>query len=1470
MRTFRLLTTVLVWLGALLPGGAQTVNPADYGNVVLHLRAEDLNLENGAPVTEWGPMTAGGTAAPAFVAADARFSDRPVVRFDGTSDYMTFSQADLTVRTVMAVVVVDAGAPANATLLSSGGFDRLIRRNASTTRYRSPGAAEEPIDFTAGTPGGSLAVNNVPNGTFTNGTAHLLTVTAGAPVNFSSLWIGNPGSTAGAFWRGAVAELILFADEPDEEARNAIAWYLQTRYGLPDPLPPPKPMIRAFEAVQGKVASRKGLLSSGPGAPVSLRWTVDNADAVSIDNGVLASSADGTGTAEASPAATTVFTLTATNAQGSSVRSVTVYVGETEQPVRINEIMADNDGTLEDEDGDSSDWIELFNPNPWAVDLHGLQLRDGAGAWDFPDRSLIEAEGFRVVFASGKDRSDPAGNLHTSFALSSSGEYLGLVRTGDGTEVSGFSPAFPAMGVNRSWGWYGSPPVTGYFGSPDFPATPGAENAGSGVAGFLDDVDDTKFLAGRGIYTGPVAETITCSTPGAKIIYTTDGSIPAPGNGTVVEAPDPSTPPSVSLTIHPGAVPEGATGVNIASISGTTTLRAAVFKDGYAPTNVDTQTYVFPAEVIRQSTATAVARGWPSGSVSGQVFKYAMNPAAVTAYGEQAVIESLYSLPAVSIVTPQANLTAPSSGIYVNAQEHGAAWERPVSVEFFLPPGYTDEFGNTEGFQIDAGLRIRGGYSRNSGFYKHGLRMYFARRYDGRLRYPMFGAEGTTEFGKLELAIGSNYGWFRENSYSNGRFNTMVRDPFCRDTQGALGQPNTRTRYVHLYLNGVYWGVHYIEERADGDYAAGYMGGSDDDYDVVKCGNHVGGFQTEVTNGSLESWRILWEKVRAIGTTDAGNDKYFELEGRNPDGSRNPAMPVLLDIDNLIDEMIVIFYSGDGDAVLSNFLGHNQPNNWWGLRPRDGAEGFRFFIRDAEHTLGAPSWVSNQTGPWTGSNQNSFRFSNPQWMHQDLMKNDEYRLRFADRVHRHFFNGGALTPEKSIARFLRRAGQVERAMTAESVRWGNAQSISGRPAGHPPYYTTDDWKAAIALVVNNILPNRTNTVLNQLRGTANRLYPTVAAPSFVSDSDGAPQHGGEVAPGFRLRIAAPAGQIYYTLDGSDPRAIGGAVAAGAVPYSGPVTLTEPVEVRARVLSGENWSALNAAHFNTGVVPASAANVVISEIHYNPPEGSDLEFLEILNVGTVPINLTGVSLRVGVTFDFPDNLLLPAGGRLVVAGNPEAFRARYPSPDITVLGPFGGNLSNGGERIALVSLTQGTIRDFTYSDGPPWPEEPDGSGVSLVLKSSDPSLDPSDPANWRAGTVPGGTPGSAEPGGSGFSGNPAADADSDGLNAFLEYALGSSDTDPASGPDAWSVEIRRLEVNGVTDDYPVLTFRRISDPGLTYGVETTEDLSGWSGGDAVVLLSEEPGPDGTVIQAWRTKEPVSGGDRRWIRLRVTGD
>src|SRR6266513_424236 len=109
----------------------------------------------------------------------------------------------------------------------------------------------------------------------------------------------------------------------------------------------------------------------------------------------------------------------------------------------ITEFMAANDSVLADEDGEFSDWIEIQNPDSTPISLAGYSLTDNAAnldKWTFPAVTLNPGA-YLVVFASGKNRADPVGQLHTDFQLSADGGYLALVAP-NGVTLSAFAPAY--------------------------------------------------------------------------------------------------------------------------------------------------------------------------------------------------------------------------------------------------------------------------------------------------------------------------------------------------------------------------------------------------------------------------------------------------------------------------------------------------------------------------------------------------------------------------------------------------------------------------------------------------------------------------------------------------------------------------------------------------------------------------------------------------------------------------------------------------------------------------------------------------------------------------------------------------------------------------------------------------------------------------------------------------------------------
>jgi CotH protein/chitobiase/beta-hexosaminidase-like protein/lamin tail-like protein len=248
-------------------------------------------------------------------------------------------------------------------------------------------------------------------------------------------------------------------------------------------------------------------------------------------------------------------------------------------------------------------------------------------------------------------------------------------------------------------------------------------------------------------------------------------------------------------------------------------------------------------------------------------------------------------------------------------------------------------------------------------------------------------------------------------------------------------------------------------------------------------------------------------------------------------------------------------------------------------------------------------------------------------------------------------------------------------------------------------------------------------------------------------SVGLSQDGGDVTSGYALQMTTPYGTIHYTLDGSDPIDGGTTIASGqSIVLNG----TQEITLRARVKSVDQWGPLKAERFNVGGSGDLASRLSVSEIMYHPAGGGqELEYLELLNLGADPLFLGGLSIDRGIELTFPEDALLPAGGRaLLVSFDPDtqpielqAFLDHYSlAPgQATLFGPFVGALGNGGERIRAVDRDGQTVLDFTYPDLRP----ADGDGASLV--ASNPAGDLDDPDNWRGSTEYLGSPGSPEDG-----------------------------------------------------------------------------------------------------------------------------
>ncbi len=225
-------------------------------------------------------------------------------------------------------------------------------------------------------------------------------------------------------------------------------------------------------------------------------------------------------------------------------------------PIVINEIMASNQSDIKDEDGDHVDWIELYNQGDTPLALKDYGLSDTTKnlvKWRFPDITLEPGQ-FLVVFASGKDRSDPEGEyLHTNFKLSFAGETLTLA---DPSGKLLDKLILDQVPVNLSYGRQSGKDGFFFFSK----STPGKANT-NGYAGFSDE---PRFSVSGGIHSKEI--TLSLDAPSnASIRYTLDGSVPTL-NSQVYSAP--------------------------ISIKKTTVVRARTFQDGLLASPTATHTYI--------------------------------------------------------------------------------------------------------------------------------------------------------------------------------------------------------------------------------------------------------------------------------------------------------------------------------------------------------------------------------------------------------------------------------------------------------------------------------------------------------------------------------------------------------------------------------------------------------------------------------------------------------------------------------------------------------------------------------------------------------------------------------------------------------------------------------------------------------------------------------------------------------------
>lgn len=542
-----------------------------------------------------------------------------------------------------------------------------------------------------------------------------------------------------------------------------------------------------------------------------------------------------------------------------------------------------------------------------------------------------------------------------------------------------------------------------------------------------------------------------------------------------------SVPGSVIRYTLDGSRPSATTGtiysgpITVAPSTTTTTrgsriVRAVAVHAKAAYAGIATRTYLF----VNGSTGPSVDGIVAQTQLTASIRNHAV-------YGPL-LDDALLALPAMSLVIPGGTATS----------------ERVASLELLDPEN------REEGFQIDSGVKITGTSSQGSP--KYSMSAKFRAKY-GRssLRYPVFARGslappgGATEFKELRLRSHSHdtFLWLatRENppvpygspAVTRSGDAQLARGPWNDEMQLLMGQPGKRGRQVHMFVNGAYHGIYHIHEHPDEDFLASYYGGPSEKY------HWTGGRTTGSDHGGGDSWTLAWQNMKNNLSTMASARRW-------------------VDVTNLCDYMILSFYAG-------NDWDWSAQHNWGAAGPTlPDQGGWKFFEQDSDISL-------------QDVNADCTDQDVPDGVFTAMMRLPDFRVLFRDRVYKHCFNDGMLTPAKAGALYETRMQEIATAIVVETARWQPGSTVGTLPWDRDQEWT-NEWK----YLRDTFFPQRTAKLLTQFRARSGWWPIDPPTPSLPN---------GQVPAGSPITFSARTGAVYVTTDGSDPRLPGGAISPKA-------------------------------------------------------------------------------------------------------------------------------------------------------------------------------------------------------------------------------------------------------------------------------------------------------------------------------------
>ena len=868
-----------------------------------------------------------------------------------------------------------------------------------------------------------------------------------------------------------------------------------------------------------------------------------------------------------------------------------VLLSEPVSTALISEFLANNNTGIKDSDNENSDWIEIWNTSEENGDLGGYYLTDDPEIltkWKVPPINFSD-EGYVLIFASGKDKTDLNDDLHTNFRLESSGGYLALVKP-DGITIASEFIEYPEQFEDVSYGeGYAEPteifllregnqakskvpegPINGWLSSAFddsewkegrtgigydnttkyiphigeggdvnsemrgnnssiFIRVPFTIESPRGISdlvlrmkwedGFIAYLNE-KEIHSESAPDNPQWDSRSTSNRSNEndAITFFDYPISAPLNDgenilaihglngstnssdflvspeikakkTNIETPEygyflSPTPNSINKTIIKGLVKDTKFSFNRGfyedpfELEITTKTEGAQIRytlDGSPPSETKGEVYSNPITIDKTTVVRAIAfkSGYSPTNIDTNTYVFAKDVIQQRnmsdSITENARYKPLMMDALKGIPSISLSLESPSR---LNTED-----ERALSIEMIFPDG-------KKGFQENAGVTHYGGYFTN--FSKKSFRIYFRGEYGTtKLRFPIFdGFEyenpPAQEFDSINLRSGS-HDMIDRGAYMSNRFTD--------DSMLEMGNIAPHGRFVHVYINSEYWGMYHLRERWNASMASEYFGGGKEDYEAINANNTGNEFlQGVVFDGSGK----YWGETRNL------------INGNSPFSNTSNHM----DIPNMIDFML-LWTSGNSESEFRSV----------GSVPLGVP--FKFFMKDADGFLRSPNHQVTHNGPLNA-------------MTRLRREGDtDFETLLADRIHKHFFNDGAMTPQSLTSRLQKRVDEVKVPFLAEAARWTN---VRGGRSNHSP----TSWESYQNNLLNNQLPNLTKNMMARFRSAG--MYPSLIAPVFS-------QHGGSLPQGGGITMSTNTFQIKYTTDGSDPRLSGGSINPNSISAS---------------------------------------------------------------------------------------------------------------------------------------------------------------------------------------------------------------------------------------------------------------------------------------------------------------------------------